>query len=217
MPSTSSSRSLCAATANDMSDACISRRSRASNCGCASTTAATHSRNFNSASASANASASSGASIAACVKRSMSDAKTSPARTEGLSFGTAPRSVSSVLRWKSSGNTCVTASIRYGCAMSSLHCTTCSRTRGNTTSRYRERSNPSSDERTCRFFPTKSRSSRRSFSRRSTSRAGPPCCMRTHSLFISVKFCSTKSTASRVSPPSPSNGEPASGRSVLLA
>ena len=85
MPSTSSMESLCAATANDMSDACISSRSHASNSGCAFTTAATHSRNFPSASASANASASSGASLAACVRRPISDARTSPARTDGFS------------------------------------------------------------------------------------------------------------------------------------
>ena len=43
----------------------------------------------------------------------------------------------------------------------------------------------------------------------------PWCCMRTQSLFISVKFTSRNSMASLMEPPSPSNSDPTSGSNPL--
>lgn len=40
----------------------------------------------------------------------------------------------------------------------------------------------------------------------------PWCCIRTHNLFISVKFISRNSIASLMLPPSPSNSDPVSGK-----
>ena len=48
---------------------------------------------------------------------------------------------------------------------------------------------------------------------RHLSRVAPWCCMRTHSLFISVKLSSRKSRASWIDPPSPSYSLPVSGSS----
>lgn len=117
--------------------------------------------------------------------------------------------------------------------MSSLQLTTCSRMRGSTVALYSSKSTPSSwlstcnaphqpgtagrcraARRTSKFLPTRSRSSCRSFSRRSCrhrgaacsraqarlaerhagqrrtlSREGPWCCMRTQSLFICWQAC----------------------------
>ena len=147
----------------------------------------------------------------------MRDASTTPIFTLGFKSGQASRNASRVLTWNSSGKTWMSASRRYGCAMSSLQLITCSSTLGSTVPLYSSSVMPSSCVSTSRFFPTKSRSSRRSFSRRSLSRLPPPCCIRTHSLFISVKFWRTNSTASLTSPPDPSYSLPVSGSSVLLA
>ena len=59
-------------------------------------------------------------------------------------------------------------------------------------------STSSMDERITRFFPTRSLSSFLSFSLLALSLTGPWCFIRTQSLFISVKFCRTNSTASAV-------------------
>mmetsp|Transcript_23312 Transcript_23312/g.58511 ORF Transcript_23312/g.58511 Transcript_23312/m.58511 type:complete len:203 (-) Transcript_23312:599-1207(-) len=132
--------------------------------------------------------------------------------TPTLRSGQAESRVSSVRRWNSSGNAWIMQSMRYCCAMSSLHDTICSMIFGSTLPSYISMSMPSSWLSSTRFLPTRSCSCWRSRSRRSLSRMAPWCCMRTHSLFISVKLRTTKSTASVTSPPaSPSYAEPMSG------
>mmetsp|Transcript_7493 Transcript_7493/g.19378 ORF Transcript_7493/g.19378 Transcript_7493/m.19378 type:complete len:202 (+) Transcript_7493:1813-2418(+) len=102
-------------------------------------------------------------------------------------------------------------SMTYACARSSLQASTCSTSLGSTSFAYILTSSPSSSLRSVRFFPTSSRSSPRSFSRRMASSAAPWYLMRTHSLFISAKLSRRKCTAS-ATPASPdSYGDPTSG------
>mmetsp|Transcript_842 Transcript_842/g.2838 ORF Transcript_842/g.2838 Transcript_842/m.2838 type:complete len:316 (+) Transcript_842:1251-2198(+) len=89
IPSTSSSRSRCAATAKCISDACTRSRSRALRVGCFATTSPIQLWNFASASFSLNLFTSSGDSTEVCVSRSISEANTSPTLTLGFSLGTA--------------------------------------------------------------------------------------------------------------------------------
>mmetsp|Transcript_33662 Transcript_33662/g.79876 ORF Transcript_33662/g.79876 Transcript_33662/m.79876 type:complete len:264 (-) Transcript_33662:699-1490(-) len=132
--------------------------------------------------------------------------------TPDCSSGHAPSRTLNVRTWNSSGNAWIMQSIRYCWAMSSLQDTTCSMILGRTWPSYMARSIPSSWLSRTRFFPTRSCSCCRSFSLRSFSCMAPWCCIRTHSLFISVKLRTTKSMASLTLPPSgPSYGDPVSG------
>ena len=94
----------------------------------------------------------------------------------------------------------MTHSMRYSCAIESRHLMTCSNTLGKMELWKREESTDSSCERRTKLVPTRMRSSMRSFSLLSFSLVCPWCCMRTHSLFISPKFCRMKSMESATSP-----------------
>mmetsp|Transcript_8988 Transcript_8988/g.28407 ORF Transcript_8988/g.28407 Transcript_8988/m.28407 type:complete len:202 (-) Transcript_8988:468-1073(-) len=150
------------------------------------------------------------------ASRFMSATRMARMSTPSCRSGQVCSTVSSVARWKSSGNTCTTHSIRYCCAMRSLHDTTCSSTRGSTLFWYSSRVTPSSWLTRTRLVPTKMRRSCRSASRFALARERFWCWMRTHSRFISAKFCSTKSSASCTVPPEPSYSVPTSGSLSLV-